>query len=159
MRSLLDIILKARSSVRRRGLPAQDVDDVVQEAFARLEAYARAHEIRSQEAFVVHAAGNIIRDEARRRRTSPFDDAPLDLESLIDTAPQPEQVARGQERLRRAVAGLNQLNPRARTMLLAHRLDGLTIPQIAAREGTSVAATQKQIARAALFLIKWMDGW
>ena len=43
--------------------------------------------------------------------------------------------------------------------VLAQRIEGLTFPQLAEREGMSVAAVEKQVARALLFLIKWMDGW
>ena len=39
-----------------RGVSANDVDDLVQDAFVRLETYQRAHEVVSEEAFLVRAA-------------------------------------------------------------------------------------------------------
>jgi RNA polymerase sigma-70 factor (ECF subfamily) len=68
-------------------------------------------------------------------------------------------MLRARERLRRAAAGLDQLAPDARRMLLAHRLDGLTFPMIAAQEGLTVAAVEKRVARAMHFLTRWVDGW
>lgn len=159
MSTLADMLKKARAVLLRRGNSPDDADDIVQEAFARLAAYTRAHEVRSEEAFLVNAALNISRDQGRRRQKSPFDPADIDLESIADGGPQPDEVVRARERLRRAAAGLEQLNPRTRRILLAQRLDGMTSVQIAAREGMSVAAIEKQVARGMLFLIKWMDGW
>jgi len=46
-----------------------------------------------------------------------------------------------------------------RRLVLAHRLEGLTYAEIAAREGVPVARVEKQVARAVMFLIKWSDGW
>ena len=150
---------KARMVVLRRGASPDDADDIVQEAFARLEAYTRAHEVRSQEAFLVRAAVNISRDQSRRRRIAPFAAASFDVELVADTAPQPDEVVRAQERMRRARTGLDRLDPRTRRCLLAQRLEGMTYAQIAAREGLSVSAVEKQVARAVIFLVKWMDGW
>ena len=159
MSTLTRMLNKARTVVLRRGAAPDDADDIVQEAFARLEAYTRAHEVRSQEAFLVRAALNISRDQARRRRVSPFTAAGFDVELVADAAPQPDEVIRAQERMRRARAGLDRLDPRTRRCLLAQRLEGMTYAQIAAREGLSVSAVEKQVARALVFLVKWMDGW
>jgi RNA polymerase sigma-70 factor (ECF subfamily) len=159
MSAIAEMLKKARSVVLRRGIAPEDADDIVQEAFARLAAYTRAHELRSQEAFLVNAAVNISRDQLRRQRKAPFDPAAIDFDLIADSAPRLDEVVRAQERLRRAAVGIEQLNPRARRILLAQRVEGLTFPQIAQREAMSVAAVEKQLARAVIFLIKWMDGW
>lgn len=159
MRHIGDMLKKARSVVLRRGANADDADDIVQEAFARLEAYTRAHEVKSQEAFLVRAAVNIARDQARRRKRAPFDTGEVDLQEIQDDAVQPDEILRARQRLRRANAGLDQLTPRARRILIAQRLEGLPYKEIAEREDMSIAAVEKQVARAVLFLMKWMDGW
>lgn len=159
MTDIVQIMKKARLTLLRRGAAADDAEDMVQEAFARLEAYARAHEVKSQEAFVVNAAVNISRDEARRRKAAPFFPVLGAADSVADLTPRADEVLRAQERLRRAEAGLAQLSPTARRCLLAKRLEGLSYRQIASSEGLSVAAVEKQVARAVLFLTKWMDGW
>ena len=159
MNPITDMLQKARSVVLRRGVGPDDADDIVQEAFARMEAYTRAHVVRSQEAFLVNAAVNITRDQARRRSKAPFSAAPHNVDMVADGAPQPDEIVHAQERLRRAKAGLEQLEEGARRCLLAQRLDGMTYAEIAAREGLSVAAVEKRVARAVIFLVKWMDGW
>lgn len=153
----LQVFRKVRAIVRRHGVASQDADDIVQEAFARLEAYTRKQELRSHEAFLITTAVNVSRDQARRRDRSPTYSAGFDLESIRDAAPQPEEQLVIQERLRRLNSGLARLDPKTRRCLLGQRVDGFTFPQIAAREKLSVAAVEKRVARAVMFLAQWTD--
>lgn len=155
MADALQVFRKVRAIVRRHGVASQDADDVVQEAFARLEAYTRKQELHSQEAFLVTTAVNVSRDQARRRERAPTCCAALDLEAIRDTAPQPEEQLVIRERLRRLNSGLARLDPKTRRCVLAQRVDGLTFHQIAAREKLSVAAVEKRVARAVMFLAQW----
>ncbi|MFK2931759.1 sigma-70 family RNA polymerase sigma factor [Dyella agri] len=156
MSSLSIMLRKVRAVLLRSGVAAQDADDLVHEAFVRLESYARKQEIRSQEAFLVTTAMNLGRDQARHRARVPVDSEEFDILSLADAAPLPEEQLLSQERLRRVGTGLDRLDPQTRRCLLAKRLDGLTAVQIAEREGLSVAAVEKRVARALLFLAQWM---
>lgn len=159
MNAISRMLDKVRATILRQGVSVQDADDIVQEAFARLEAYTRAHQVRSREAFLVTTAVNISRDQGRRRRHSgPVGDGP-DVASIADVAPLPEEHARLQERLRRVAAGLARLDPLTRRCLVQQRIEGLTFPQVAEREGLSVAAVEKRVARALVFLARWTDGW
>lgn len=155
MGDALQIFRKVRAIVRRHGVASQDVDDIVQEAFARLEAYTRKQELRSREAFLVTTAMNLSRDQARRRDHAPVCATTLDLETISDAAPQPDHRLVIQERLRRLHSGLARLDPTTCRCLLAQRVDGFTFSQIAARENLSVAAVEKRVARAVMFLTQW----
>lgn len=155
MGDALQVFRKVRAIVRRRGVAAQDVDDIVQEAFVRLEAYTRKQELRSQEAFLVTTALNVSRDQARRRGRAPVGPAEFDLATISDTAPQPDEQLAIRERLRRLNTGLARLDPKTRRCLLSKRVDGLTFSQVAEREGLSVAAVEKRVARAVMFLVQW----
>lgn len=150
---------RARGVVVRGGASDHDADDIVQEAFARLEAYTRSRELRSQEAFLMTTAVNIARDKGRSHTRWSAIGAPASVEDLLDTRPDAHELAYAKEKLRRAKAGLAALDPVTQRCLLAQRLEGLTLAEIAQREGLQVSATQKRIARAVLFLAKWMDGW
>lgn len=156
MSDIANMLRKVRAVVLRHGASAQDVDDIVQEAFARVESYTRSHALRSQEAFLVTTALNVSRDRARRAARGPRRADAFDLEALVDVAPQPEEHLYTQERLRRMSSGISKLDPVTRRCLLAQRLDGLTFPQIAVKENMSVAAVEKRVARAVLFLTKWV---
>lgn len=157
MGDVLQVFRKVRAVMLRHGVAPQDVDDIVQEAFARLEAYTRKQELRSQEAFLVTTALNVSRDRVRRRARAPRHSDEFDLETISDAAPQPEERLAIQERLRRVNSGLARLDPKTRRCLLAQRVDGFTFAQIAKRENLSVAAVEKRVARAVLFLARWTD--
>lgn len=150
------MLRKVRAIVLYRGVASQDVDDLVQEAFVRVETYARKHDVRSHEALMVTAAMNINRDKARHRARVSVTSVGLDIDHLVDGSPQPEEQLVVRERLRRTASGLKRLDARTRRCLLAKRIDGLTAAQIAEREGLSVAAVEKRVARAVLFLTQWM---
>lgn len=155
MNHFVGMLRKVRAVVMRGGVEQQDADDVVHEAFVRLESYARKHEVRSREAFLVTTATNLGRDQARRRARAPIAEG-FDILGIVDTTPTPEDQLFLRERLRRVSSGLRRLNPQTRRCLLAQRIDGMTASQIAERENLSVAAVEKRIARALLFLTEWM---
>jgi RNA polymerase sigma factor (sigma-70 family) len=147
MGSIVDMARKARLLLQRRGASPEDAEDLVQEAFLRLEAYTRAHEVEVHEAFLVRTAVNLSVDQNRRARRAPFDRRALDLDLVADASPRPDEVFTARERLRRAQEGLMQLSPRARRILLGQRLDGLSHAELARQEEISVSAVEKHIAR------------
>lgn len=159
MPSLKDMLEKARRAVLRKGVLSQDADDLIQEAFLRVQAYEQREVIKSREAMLVTTAVNLSRDKARRRKASPFVDVASDFLPVADDAPSAEEAMQAQAKLRRAAEGLDRLPERTRRMLLTRRLDGTSFEQIALAEGMTPAAVQKQIIRATLELKKWMDGW
>jgi RNA polymerase sigma-70 factor (ECF subfamily) len=153
------MLKSVRSFIVRRGVGPDDADDIIQEAFARLEAYTQAKEVCFQEAVLRRTALNLIRDRARRARSAPFESVTVDLDTVADAHPQPDEIVRGRERLRRVQSGIDRLDELSRRCLLARRLDELSYAEIAAREDMTVAAVEKRVARAVLFLTQWMDGW
>ncbi len=159
MASLKDMLRKAQRALLRRGVAAQDAEDLVHEAFVRVGEYERRQSVKSQEAMLITVAVNISVDRARRRRVSPFVDVGDGLASLADTTPPPDEIVRAQARLRHAALGLERLPERTRRILLSRRLDGMSYRDIADREGLTISAVEKQVARATLELMKWMDGW
>ncbi len=58
MSSLADMLAKARRAVMRRGVPAEDADELVHDAFIKVEQYERAHAAELTEALLVTAAVN-----------------------------------------------------------------------------------------------------
>lgn len=153
------MLKSVRSYIVRRGAGRDDADDIIQEAFARLEAYTQAKEVCFQEAFLRRTALNLMRDRARRAKSAPFDNVAVELDSVADAHPQPDEIVRGRERLRRVQSGIDRLDAQSRRCLLGRRLDELSYAQIAERENLTVGAVEKRVARAILFLTQWMDGW
>jgi RNA polymerase sigma-70 factor (ECF subfamily) len=46
-----------------------------------------------------------------------------------------------------------------RNIFLAHRIEGLTIVELARLHGLSTTTVHKHIAKATLQLTTWMEGW
>jgi RNA polymerase sigma-70 factor (ECF subfamily) len=159
MTTLRDMLQKARRAVLRRGVPDDEADDLVHEAFLKLEGYGRQHVIRSREAFLVSAAVNLSIDRARRRERSPFDELTRDLDAVPAVIAGPDEILSARARLKHLEEGIARLPDRTRRILLMRRLDGADYRRIAEAEGMSVAAVEKQVARATLTLMNWMQEW
>jgi len=157
MSQLNEILRRARTVLRRRGVTEQDAEDLVHEAFLKVERYERKHAVRSQEALLVKVAVNLSIDEDRRERRAPFSAG--NVFSIADATPDPEQILQSQARLKHAALGLAQLPERTRRILLRRRLDGANYATIAKEEGMSIPAVEKQVARATLEMMNWMEQW
>jgi len=151
------LFTKLQKLLRHKGRTADESDDIIQEAFLRLQTYRQAREVREPEAFLVRAALNLSVDALRRRvRRGVHVTADSEMLPLIDPQPRPDEVLASQQRLQHLRAGLAALAPRTREVTLLHRIEGFSHAQIAARLGITVSAVEKHIAKAALFLSDWM---
>jgi RNA polymerase sigma factor (sigma-70 family) len=155
---LADMLAKARRAVIRRGIAEQDADELVQQAFLKIERHARERTARSPEALLVAAAINLSIDRRRRDARAPFAHV-SELQKIADSGPDPAEIYEQRARLNHARAGLQKLPERTRRILLRRRLDGASYAEIAAAERMTVAAVEKQVARATLQLMRWMEGW
>lgn len=153
------MLRKALAAALNSGARRDDAEDIVQEAFLRIHRYEQDHVIRSKEAMLVTTAVNVSIDEQRKKKTSPVVTSHKALDEIFDCAPGPSEILYAKARLHHAYKGLEQLSEKTRRILLARRLDNVGVSEIAKREGMSVSAVEKQIARATLSLMKWMEGW
>lgn len=151
------VFSRIRSALMRRGA-AQDTDDYIQEAFARLASYEREQVVVEPEAFLMRTAINLSID-AHRSRVVHGEQVVLDEVVLKDDAPPVESVVLSRERMARLEQCLARLGEKPREMFLAHRVDGLTYREIADQHGLSISTVEKHIAKATLLLITWMEGW
>jgi RNA polymerase sigma factor (sigma-70 family) len=151
-------LARVRAALRRRGTSAQDVDDLVQEAWVRLACYERKQVVAQPEAFVMRAALNLAID-AHRMRVNHGDEVLVEDVILIDIAPTAEATLLARERVARLSEGLARLSDKTRTIFLAHRIDGQTFEEIAQHHGITISAVNKHVAKALLQLTTWMEGW
>jgi RNA polymerase sigma-70 factor (ECF subfamily) len=156
MAELRALIGKLRRLLRSRGRSPDDIDDLMQEAFLRLQVYCRKHVVQHEEAFLVRTVLNLSAEQGRRARRAVFSTAEEDLLNVIDTSPDADEILAGQQRLQRLMLGLQRLPPRSREVFLLHRSDGLSYVEIATQLGISISMVEKHIARAAFFLRDWM---
>jgi RNA polymerase sigma-70 factor (ECF subfamily) len=157
MDEIRPLLEKLRRLLRSRGRTVEDADDLIQEAFLRLQVYCRNHTVEQPEAFLVRTALNLSTDQARYDRRQRLDYGVLEKLALVDPSPSPDAVYAGQKRLLHWKRGLAALSPRRREVFLLNRLEGYSFPQIAERLGISLSMVEKHAARAVLFLTDWME--
>jgi RNA polymerase sigma-70 factor (ECF subfamily) len=159
MRTLAEITHRLRRTLRRKGRTWDEAEDIVQDAMLRFELYRRERPVEDQEAFITRTAFNLAIDSGRRLRRSPISSEPLEYCDLLDPAPTQADSLLARRGLERLKAGLAVMDPKTQSVILAHRIDGLSYAEIARREGVSESAVVKRVARGVSFLQKWMEEW
>jgi RNA polymerase sigma-70 factor (ECF subfamily) len=157
MDEVRSLVTKLRRLLRSRGRNIDDTDDLIQEAFLRLQLYCREHTVEKTEAFLVRVAMNLSADQARQEHRVTFQHGALEKLQLIDPGPAADAVYAAQKRLLHWREGLMALTPRRREVFLLNRVEGYSFPQIAARLGISLSMVEKHAAKALFFLTEWMN--
>ncbi len=137
------------SWLQRRLHCPQDAADLAQDTFVRLLDSSQSAPIEEPRAFLATVARHLLSNLYRRRA--------LEQAYLAALAQQPEQLHPSPEDIalvREALAQIDQLldglAPRTRQVLLWHRLEGLSQPQIAERLNVSLATVERDLRRALL---------
>ncbi|HSX56052.1 MAG TPA: RNA polymerase sigma factor [Sphingomonas sp.] len=139
---------------RRVDCPAE-AEDLVQETFTRAlgQQGGALHNIGG---YLTRIAQNLLRDRSKlaRRRSAdlhlPADSVDLAGSDLI-------RLLEVRDTLDRIECVMLELSPTTREIFMAHRIDGLTYSEIAARTGRSVKQVEKAIARAMVELDRRLD--
>jgi RNA polymerase sigma factor (sigma-70 family) len=139
---------KLQRLMRHRGRSREDTEDMVQDAFLRLQAYCKAAEVHEREAFLVRTAINLEVDQQRRERYRLFSAEALEDLPLLDDSPAPDEVLEVQQRLHQMEQALGAVSPRARAMYWMNRVEGYSYTQIARKMNISVSAVEKHMTRA-----------
>jgi len=132
---------------RRTGNPLYD-EDLVQEAALRaLDAFRRAGQVQHPRAFLRKIVCDTVRDHWRHR-PRPTEDIEAVDERLLSICPHFEaELDRGRQRLALRSA-LNRLDSAKRTLIAMFYEEGLSIPEIAGFQKTTVSAVKMQLLRA-----------
>lgn len=146
--------------LRRRGWQRHDAEDVIQDAFLRMQAFCNeGGEVRNSEAFLVRTAINLaVNSRTREPVHSSLAEHEEQPWQTLNFAPAPEDILTAEESLERVMALLETLTSRTREIFLLRYVDGYTYPQIARQLNISVSAIEKHMARAMLVLTKELSG-
>ena len=137
----------------RRRVQGERAQDVVQRVFCRLAGLTEQEQrgIVAPAAYLRRAATNMLRDDARqgarRSATLHVGEDEVALRSADQLA-----ALEARDRLRRIENTLLHLKPRTREIFLAHRLDGYSYAEIAARTGLNIKTVEMHMTRAIAYL-------
>ncbi len=140
-----------------------DAQDIAQESLMRLLRYRDSEPAEAWQALLYRIAINVLRDRARQAQPDPLvlsQGAPEGaVAEMVSPDASPEQHASDRQTLTRLKAAILRLPQRCRQAYLLHRVEGMTYPEIARRNGTSLKAVEKHISRALRLLREQLDAY
>ncbi len=135
-----------RAWLRSRFPSESDVDDIVQEAYARLLEARATTAIEAPKAFLFVIARNLALGRIRRQQAAGSWNglAEFDLESVLDeSADVPQTVARNQE-LELLTQAIQSLPTRCRQIITLRKIYGLSQKEVAAQLGIAEHTVEAQ---------------
>ncbi|GIL14582.1 MAG: hypothetical protein BroJett038_33020 [Chloroflexota bacterium] len=140
--------ISLRSYLRSVFPTLPDIDDLVQESYARLIRAHDAGRINYAKAFLFTTARNLALDFFRRRRIVTIESV-ADLADLpvIEDRPDAAESTNRQEELNLLASAVRELPDRCRQVLTLRLLYGLSHKQIAAELGISEHTVKAQLAK------------
>jgi RNA polymerase sigma-70 factor (ECF subfamily) len=139
------------SQNRAQGL---DIDDIVQEMYARIGSLDSFDEIRDPVQYAMKVAHSILFNYIRRSRTVSII-AAGDMKGFEVPSPEasPEDELAARDEVQLVADALAELPRRTRDVLLLRRVEGLSQRETAVRLEIAEKTVEKHMARAALYLM------
>ncbi len=124
-----------------------DVDDLVQDTF--VEALKNLHRLEAPAAFGSWLGSIVVRTASKRLRTRSLLTrlglrrlAPIDADSVMSSRAPPDITSE----LRAIYSVLDPLHHEARNALVLHRVEGMSMPEVAATMGVSLSTAKRRLA-------------
>ena len=156
---IADHILPCEAEVRRwlgrytRTLRADDIDDLIQEAYARLWS-ADFTRIRDGRAFLYSVVRNALQDQLRRARVVQIE-CVAEIDALdIDETPGPERWVSAHQQYEHLLRVLEKLTPQRRTVYQFRKFEGLSLREIAQRLGLAEKTVENLLGLAQAQVMK-----
>lgn len=137
----------------RRLVGAEDVEDVAQEAFARL--YEAREQVRSPGGLLYRTARNLAADRKRAERRWRARAGGID--GIEDPHPSPEDQVHWRLKLERTAQVLARMSPKCRRVFVLRVAEGCSYAEIAERCGMTQTAVEKQLLRAFETCAEWAE--
>lgn len=142
---------------RIRGLAMCDLDEVVQETYARLWA-ADTDRIQDARAYMFVTARRVVGEIVRRSRIVPIETvADIDTLNVADAGPTPERRLSGREEVERLRSAIAALPAKCREAFLLKKFELLSQREISVRMSISESTVEKHLARALRTIMQEMD--
>jgi RNA polymerase sigma factor (sigma-70 family) len=138
----------------RRVYSLEEAEDLTHELFVRLVRKKDLSAVDNPEAFMFQVATNLVRDRSRRRQTASSFMEELTADSALYDAISPERVLDAKQSLQIALAALRDVDDKARSIFILHRVEGLKYSEIADIYGITQSAVEKQISKCLVRLAK-----
>ena len=161
--SILELFLSHRASLVRHATPivgcASVAEEVVQDAYIRFAPVAGKPGINFRVGYLYRIVHNLALDvERAQNRTRNY------LASVLEAVPlslvtDPEKELADREALNRIAFAIDRLPPRTRCIFEQHRLDGLTLKEIADKHRISITRVHQIFRQAMTEIADALDPW
>jgi RNA polymerase sigma-70 factor (ECF subfamily) len=156
---IADHILPWEAEVRRwlgrytRTLQADDIDDLIQEAYARLWS-ADFTRIRDGRTFLYSVVRNVLQDQLRRARVVQIE-CVAEIDALdIDEAPGPERWVSAHQQYEQLLRVLEKLTPQRLAFYQLRKFEGLSLREIALKLGIAEKTVENLLGLAQAQVMK-----
>ena len=136
-----------RSFLRRHFPTVHDIDDLVQEAYARLFRACERRRIDEPRAYLFRTARNVAIDQFRRKKTVSFDGLEETQRlSVVENKPDAAETVCHSQEITLVIEAIRALPERCREVVTLRKLHGLGYREIALRLGISENTVNAQLA-------------
>jgi len=130
-------------------VPASEIDDLVQETYARLLRVRARGPVASARGLLFATARNAARDLFRRRATAnTFPIAEMDESRVFDDAPGVAETVSRRQETSLLTSAITDLPPRCREILVLRKFENLSHREIAQRLGIAEHTVEAQLTKA-----------
>jgi RNA polymerase sigma factor (sigma-70 family) len=144
-----------RGWLRRRLVPAADVEDIVQECYCRLAQLRSVEGIDSPRAYLFTMARNLAHRQRSHARVVQLKSiSASETDELASDSPLQDRVAAARQEVERVRQALSTLSDRARRIFVMRRVEGLSQKEIAAVLGVTETIVENDASRS-LRTILW----
>lgn len=135
-------------TVRLRGLESCDIDEVIQESYARIWTADIAH-ILNARAYLFVTARHIVGEHVRRSRIVAIQlMADLEVLNIVDDGISADRCLSGREEIARLHHVIEKLPPKCRQAFKLKKFEELSQREIAMRMGVAESTVEKHLAKA-----------
>lgn len=137
-----------RRWLKRARFSGVEADDLVQEAYCRIFAAARAAPLSDGRAYFFTVARNLAYETLRRSRVVAMERvSAIEAEECMADDLSPERVVMARQALGTVQTAIESLPKRCREIFVLRRLNGLSQREIALRLGVSENIVEKEVAK------------
>lgn len=145
-RHVLPLEPALRAWLARKNVPGLEVDDIIQETYARLSVLESVSQIRNVRTYTFQAAHSVILAHVRRAKIVSLSSLAHLEADFADDSPDPETIVADRAELSRLGSAIAALSPRVREVFLLRRVEGLSQREVAKRLGIAESTVEKQMS-------------